>query len=137
MKGLTQQLSSLCSPFGKILSVTVLHGRGQALVEMESFAAVDNFLIWALSTQGATQSSLMISGQLTGGNENDDEEKHRNRGNRLIGDKVEVNSSAVDCSRNENFNLKFSTPSASFASNFSISFLTSLSFVSIQFQNGA
>ena len=108
MKGLPQQLSSLCSPFGKILSVTVLHGRGQALVEMESFAAVDNFLIWALSTQGATQSSLVISGQLTGGNENDDEEKHRNRGNRLIGDKVEVNSSALDCSRNENFNLKFS-----------------------------
>ena len=116
MKELSQQLSSLCSPFGKILSVTILHGRGQALVEMDSFAAVDNFLTWALSSESTSISSREISDMLesteysismTGGNESDDAEKYRNCGNQFIGDKVEVNSSLPDCNEKENVRLRF------------------------------
>jgi hypothetical protein len=49
MKILSEQLSQLCRPFGNILSVVVLHGRGQALVEMDSPSAVDTFLTWSCS----------------------------------------------------------------------------------------
>ena len=47
MKVLTEQLTMICSPFGTVLSVIILHGRGQALVEMNSESAVDNFLGWS------------------------------------------------------------------------------------------
>ena len=47
MKVLTEQLTTICSPFGTVVSVIILHGRGQALLEMNSDSAVDNFLAWS------------------------------------------------------------------------------------------
>ena len=47
MKVLTEQLTTICSPFGTVISVIILHGRGQALLEMNSDSAVDNFLAWS------------------------------------------------------------------------------------------
>jgi hypothetical protein len=57
MKILPEQLSHLCRPFGNILSVVVLHGRGQALVEMDTPSAVDKFLSWSCSESEGDRSN--------------------------------------------------------------------------------
>lgn len=62
MKVLPEQISQLCRPFGVVLSVVILHGRGQALVEMDSTSAVDAFLIWCCQdTDDNTNDVIMDS----------------------------------------------------------------------------
>jgi hypothetical protein len=66
MKILPEQLSQLCRPFGNVLSVVVLHGRGQALVEMDSPSAVDVFLAWSCSDRESNHLSTIsrVSGDV-------------------------------------------------------------------------
>jgi hypothetical protein len=61
MKVLPEQLSQLCRPFGVVLSVVILHGRGQALVEMDSKFAVDAFLIWCCQDTDDNKKDVMIN----------------------------------------------------------------------------
>ena len=61
MKILPEQVSQLCRPFGRVLSVIILHGRGQAIVEMDSASAVDSFLLWASQESDASQNAGIIA----------------------------------------------------------------------------
>ena len=60
MKILQEQVSQLCRPFGTVLSVIILHGRGQALLEMDSATAVDSFLLWSSQASDGKQKADIV-----------------------------------------------------------------------------
>ena len=60
MKILQEQVSQLCRPFGSVLSVVILHGRGQALLEMDSASAVDSFLLWSSQESDGMQKADIV-----------------------------------------------------------------------------
>ena len=60
MKILQEQVSQLCRPFGTVLSVIILHGRGQALLEMDSASSVDSFLLWSSQESDGKQKADIV-----------------------------------------------------------------------------